>query len=137
MRRDRRGAKIGVATCGHACIICCTAADIKDLARCTVDDAVPASFRYFTEEAATLGCMIFGVRDSVGPGQVPMRDYWIPDGLYGSMNSLLYDHAVLSTHPLGAHPTTLRPLNHHSPNLQSATILRVWLLHVPLLVGWT
>ena len=60
--------------------------------------------RYFTEEAATLGCMIFGVRDSVGPGQVPMRDYWIPDGLYGSMNSLLYDHAVLSTHPLGATP---------------------------------
>ena len=82
-------------------------------------------FRYFTEEAATLGCMIFGVRDSVGPGQVQMRDYWIPDGLYGSMNSLLYDHAVLSTHPLGATPGPLNPI---SKTLPFKCILREWLL---------
>ena len=27
-------------------------------------------------------------------------DYWISDGLYGSMNCLVYDHAVLSPKPL-------------------------------------
>lgn len=44
---------------------------------------------------------MFGVRELYGPDKVQMRDYWIPDGLYGSMNSVMYDHAVLSAHPLG------------------------------------
>lgn len=57
--------------------------------------------RYFTEEAALLACMVFGVRGFDGPDGLPRRDYWIPDGLYGSMNSLLYDHASLTAHPLG------------------------------------
>ena len=30
----------------------------------------------------------------------PARDYWITDGLYGSMNCLLYDHAVLACRAL-------------------------------------
>ena len=58
--------------------------------------------RYFAEDAATLACMIFGVREYPTPAGPPMRDYWITDGLYGSMNSLLYDHAVLT----GVHPLT-------------------------------
>lgn len=64
--------------------------------------------RYFAEEAATLACMIMGTRTNNLPGKAESRDYWIPDGLYGSMNSLLYDHAEISAHALqwqGAKPT--------------------------------
>ena len=57
--------------------------------------------RYFAEEAATLACMVMGARENSVAGKLETRDYWIPDGLYGSMNSLLYDHAVLSAHMLG------------------------------------
>ena len=60
-----------------------------------------AAYRYFTEEAATLACMVMGVRPLVKPDGVESFDYYIGDGLYGSMNSLLYDHAVISAHPLG------------------------------------
>ena len=51
--------------------------------------------RFFAESAATMGCMVFGVR-SRPSGQ----DYWITDGLYGSFNCLLYDHATLAPVPL-------------------------------------
>ena len=44
--------------------------------------------------------MVMGTRKNSLPGKAETRDYWIPDGLYGSMNSLLYDHAVLSAHVL-------------------------------------
>lgn len=51
--------------------------------------------------------MIIGTRDIRSSGKAPTRDYWITDGLYGSMNSILYDHATLTAHPLpqskGAH----------------------------------
>ncbi|KAK9821936.1 hypothetical protein WJX81_005453 [Elliptochloris bilobata] len=57
--------------------------------------------RYFAEAAATLACLVYGVRDGRAPGGGPARDYWITDGLYGSMNCLLYDHAVLACRPLG------------------------------------
>lgn len=51
--------------------------------------------RYFTERIATLGCMVLGRR----PRHAGF-DYWVTDGLYGSMNSVLYDHATLETRPL-------------------------------------
>jgi ornithine decarboxylase len=57
--------------------------------------------RYFAEAAATLACLVYGVRDGRGPDGSPTRDYWITDGLYGSMNSVLYDHAELACRPLG------------------------------------
>ena len=44
--------------------------------------------------------MIMGVRSLPSTTGEEKYDYFIPDGLYGSMNSLLYDHAVLSAHPL-------------------------------------
>lgn len=50
--------------------------------------------------------MVFGVRDYQTPAGSLMRDYWITDGLYGSMNSLLYDHAVLA----GVHPLRKRAI---------------------------
>ena len=57
--------------------------------------------RYFAEAAATLVCRVFGKRvhrdAAVGVGGF---DYWVTDGLYGSMNSVLYDHATLSARAL-------------------------------------
>lgn len=36
--------------------------------------------RYFAESAATLACMVFGVRNGVSAEGTPTRDYWITDG---------------------------------------------------------
>lgn len=36
--------------------------------------------RYFAESAATLACMVFGVRNCVGSDGGSTRDYWITDG---------------------------------------------------------
>lgn len=57
--------------------------------------------RYFAEAPFSLGCMVFGEREGRTPAGKPCFDYWITDGLYGAMNSLLYDHATLSVAPLG------------------------------------
>lgn len=51
--------------------------------------------RFFCEEAATLVTNVFGRRK-----RGERFDYWIGDGLYGSMNCLLYDHASLTCRPL-------------------------------------
>lgn len=56
--------------------------------------------RYFAEACASLACMVIGTRDTKAPGNTPSRDYWITDGLYGSMNCILYDHATLTAHRL-------------------------------------
>ena len=37
-------------------------------------------YRYFSESAATLACMVFGVRDCVHTDGTCTRDYWITDG---------------------------------------------------------
>lgn len=57
------------------------------------------------ETPSTLCTRVFGkrVRGAV-------REYWINDGLYGSMNCKLYDHAVLSARPLLLRPA--KPLQH-------------------------
>ena len=58
--------------------------------------------RYYAEGAATLACAVYGSRDGKSPCacgcgvEQKTRDYWITDGLYGSMNCVLYDHATLS-----------------------------------------
>ena len=55
--------------------------------------------------------MIYGVRPGTCANGSSTRDYWITDGLYGSMNSLLYDHAVLYAQPLHlAHNESFRQL---------------------------
>ena len=52
--------------------------------------------RFFTETIATLGTLVYG-RRCRGKNAF---DYWITDGLYGSMNCLMYDHATVSPRPL-------------------------------------
>ncbi|KAH9569844.1 hypothetical protein CY35_02G011200 [Sphagnum magellanicum] len=51
--------------------------------------------RYFAETPSTLATTVIGKRVR---GEV--KEYWINDGIYGSMNCLLYDHAVLKYRPL-------------------------------------
>lgn len=67
--------------------------------------------RFFAETPYTLVAHVFGTR-ARGRGSKRRYEYWIDDGIYGSMNSLLYDHAVLSVRPLrmasGAH-TSMGP----------------------------
>lgn len=58
--------------------------------------------RYFAEAAVSLAGRIFGRR--VRNDQPDTHAYWIGDGLYGSMNCLLYDHAVLTARALGTTP---------------------------------
>ena len=60
--------------------------------------------RYFSEAAATLATQVFGVRRRPAG-----MDYWITDGLYGSMNCVLYDHAVLSARTLRVVPAKPAP----------------------------
>ena len=55
--------------------------------------------RFFTETIATLGTLVYG-RRCRGKNAF---DYWITDGLYGSMNCLMYDHATVSPRPLLMH----------------------------------
>eukprot|EP00475_Leptophrys_vorax_P043046 TRINITY_DN8162_c0_g2_i1.p2 TRINITY_DN8162_c0_g2~~TRINITY_DN8162_c0_g2_i1.p2 ORF type:complete len:926 (+),score=80.03 TRINITY_DN8162_c0_g2_i1:730-3507(+) len=71
--------------------------------------------RFFAEAPFTLAAKVFGVRsrrtgankgarlasaagDACGADGV--MEYWIDDGIYGSMNCLLYDHAVISARPV-------------------------------------
>eukprot|EP01026_Neomeris_dumetosa_P078471 TRINITY_DN8490_c0_g1_i7.p1 TRINITY_DN8490_c0_g1~~TRINITY_DN8490_c0_g1_i7.p1 ORF type:complete len:865 (-),score=133.29 TRINITY_DN8490_c0_g1_i7:195-2789(-) len=57
--------------------------------------------RYFAESAATFSAGIYGRRERRGEcNNKKVMDYWIPDGLYGSFNSILYDHATVKVRPL-------------------------------------
>ena len=60
--------------------------------------------RYFAESVATLACLVYGRRQRASDPGAPLSlsyDYWITDGLYGSMNCLLYDHATVFPRALG------------------------------------
>eukprot|EP01001_Neometanema_parovale_P002415 NODE_1296_length_1793_cov_56.582036_g1231_i0.p1 GENE.NODE_1296_length_1793_cov_56.582036_g1231_i0~~NODE_1296_length_1793_cov_56.582036_g1231_i0.p1 ORF type:complete len:463 (+),score=122.79 NODE_1296_length_1793_cov_56.582036_g1231_i0:44-1390(+) len=53
--------------------------------------------RFFAEASATLATLVYGERVIVPGKEV---DYWVTDGLYGNMNSVMYDHATMKAHPL-------------------------------------
>lgn len=55
--------------------------------------------RFFAEESFTLAAQVFGNRVRKKNGR-EYAEYWISDGIYGSMNCLLYDHATLSVRAL-------------------------------------
>ncbi|BBM99564.1 S-adenosylmethionine decarboxylase [Marchantia polymorpha subsp. ruderalis] len=55
--------------------------------------------RFFAEDAFTLATYVFGCRMRK-KGGTKQAEYWVNDGIYGSMNCLLYDHAVLSVRAL-------------------------------------
>ncbi|CAI5986476.1 unnamed protein product [Closterium sp. NIES-64] len=79
--------------------------------------------RFFAEAPFTLATKVFGVRSrrttaskaaalaaltehassssgNASAGECAVMEYWIDDGIYGSMNCLLYDHAVISARPV-------------------------------------
>jgi ornithine decarboxylase len=85
-----------------------TAGASFDDAAAVINDALARSFgdlpcvevigepgRYFCETAFTLAARVIGKRTR---GEV--REYWIDDGLYGSLNNILMDHKVPRPRPL-------------------------------------
>ncbi|KAJ0025125.1 hypothetical protein Pint_09303 [Pistacia integerrima] len=60
--------------------------------------------RFFAESAFTLATNVIGkrVRDE-------LREYWINDGIYGSMNCILYDHATVTCTPLACTSNRANP----------------------------
>lgn len=51
--------------------------------------------RFFSESMSTLACKIIGKKKNNNTIK-----YWITDGLYGSMNSIIYDRAILKPTPI-------------------------------------
>lgn len=68
----------------------------------TILQVIAEPGRYFAEASCTFACMVFGIRAQKLLDGEQGYDYWITDGLYGSMNSVMYDHATLSTRALAA-----------------------------------
>jgi ornithine decarboxylase len=74
--------------------------------------------RYFAEAFATYACFVNGWREREvprgedasedGSPAAAAYDYYITDGLYGSMNCLVYDHAELA--PAGLRSPLLPPV---------------------------
>ncbi|XP_031265433.1 ornithine decarboxylase-like [Pistacia vera] len=60
--------------------------------------------RFFAESAFTLATNVIGkrVRDE-------LREYWINDGIYDSMNCILYDHATVTCTPLACTSNRANP----------------------------
>lgn len=52
--------------------------------------------RYFTASAFTLCTNIIAKRELSFPGEDTMSMYYVNDGLYGSFNCLIFDHAVVT-----------------------------------------
>ena len=68
--------------------------------------------RYFAEPCMTLHTRIFGKRVRERGAGVDSRYYWIADGVYGSMNCQIFDHAEIKTRPF--------PLEEPAPRAASA-----------------
>ncbi|XP_050230511.1 ornithine decarboxylase-like [Mercurialis annua] len=68
--------------------------------------------RFFAESAFTLATNIIGKRV-----RGELREYWINDGIYGSMNCILYDHATVTCTPLACIS------NHSNPTCNGS---RMW-----------
>ncbi|KAJ8772595.1 hypothetical protein K2173_027772 [Erythroxylum novogranatense] len=56
--------------------------------------------RFFAESAFTLATTVIGKRV-----RGELREYWINDGIYGSMNCIIFDHATLTCKPLACTST--------------------------------
>lgn len=60
--------------------------------------------RYFAESAFTLVTNIIGKRV-----RSELREYWINDGIYGSLNCILNDHATVTAKPLACTSNSVNP----------------------------
>jgi ornithine decarboxylase len=60
-------------------------------------DVIAEPGRYFAESCATMHALVTTVKDKPGgPGVGPRRSYYITDGVYGSFNGIVYDHAPVA-----------------------------------------
>jgi ornithine decarboxylase len=77
--------------------------------------------RYFAEAFATYACFINGwrARTADDSGE-QLFDYYLTDGLYGSMNCLVYDHAELA--PVGLRSPLLPPVGPEDGALFKTTL---------------
>lgn len=80
--------------------------------------------RYFAESCCSFACMVFGMRSQKLLDGEQGYDYWITDGLYGSMNSLMYDHAVLTARPLVNRLLTQDAMPGHEAGVDSRQLYR-------------
>lgn len=60
--------------------------------------------RFFAETSFTLVTCIIGKRV-----RGELREYWINDGIYGSLNCILYDHATVTATPLACKSDSTNP----------------------------
>lgn len=89
---------------GHGVSFCAAALAINDALEkffppCTGVTVIAEPGRFFAEGSFTLATQVFGSRMRMRNGQ-KVAEYWINDGIYGSMNCLLYDHAIISVRAL-------------------------------------
>ena len=75
--------------------------------------------RYFAEPGMTLHTRVFGKRVREGRAGVDSRYYWISDGVYGSMNCQIYDHAELTVRPFPLQPAPSDAMDAALPSLPS------------------
>lgn len=54
---------------------------------------LPPLSRYFAEASASLMLNIYGTRVRKDTSGNKMFDYYVSDGIYGSLNCIVYDHA--------------------------------------------
>ncbi|CAH9073393.1 unnamed protein product [Cuscuta epithymum] len=73
--------------------------------------------RFFAETAFTLATTVIGKRV-----RGDLREYWINDGLYGSMNCLLYDHATVAPKPLTCGASTPGKAGFEEPKTFATTV---------------
>uniref|UniRef100_A0A061RZV3 Ornithine decarboxylase n=1 Tax=Tetraselmis sp. GSL018 TaxID=582737 RepID=A0A061RZV3_9CHLO len=77
--------------------------------------------RFFAEPAAMMATAVFGYRERQGPPGGRPKDYYITDGLYGSFNAILYDHANVSCEPLRS--PLLPPVEDAPPSAWSRSVV--------------
>lgn len=75
--------------------------------------------RFFAEPVASLLTAVYGararVRDPAAADATPSRELFVTDGLYGSLNCILYDHASPVPRLLGGRPGPVAPTTVFGP----------------------
>jgi ornithine decarboxylase len=59
-------------------------------------DVIAEPGRYFAESCATMHALVTTVKDKPGSAGGLRRSYYITDGVYGSFNGIIYDHAPVT-----------------------------------------
>lgn len=77
--------------------------------------------RFFGEQPGALACIVNGLRKRFTPEGMQQNEYWVSDGLYGSLNCIFYDHATPLAMPL-RNPNLPDTASAHDSSLISTTL---------------